>query len=293
MARLSPTSLPITDAQVHVFELSRPDRPWLGKGGISSPGTALRPNGFSGDDLIEEMDAVGVSRAVPVPPSVVGFNNATCLEAAAKYPQRLGVMGLFNPLRPEASAELEAWLQQPGMLGVRMSFLPGFSLFDVGAADSSMAPFWADCERLGIPVMVNVPGQLPDIDLVASRHPALTVIIDHMGQRSGQPTVPEVFAHLDQLLALAKHPRLYVKMTAAPRCSREPYPHSDILPYLQRIVETFGPRRLMWGSDLTTLSTLYSECLDLFQHALPFLSDDDRDWILSRTLATALNWPVS
>jgi predicted TIM-barrel fold metal-dependent hydrolase len=286
------TTLPITDAQVHVFELDRTDRPWMGKGGISSPGTALRPDGFGGDDLIAEMDAVGVSRAVLVPPSVVGFNNATCLEAAAKYPERLAVMGLFNPLRPEATSELETWLQQPGMLGVRMSFLPGFSLFDVGAADPSMEPFWADCERLGIPVMVNVPGQLPDIDLVASKHPELTVIIDHMGQRSGQPTVPEVFAHLDELLALAKHPKVYVKMTAAPRCSRQPFPHRDIHPYLQRMHRTFGPQRLMWGSDLTTMTTPYSECLELFQRALPFLTDDDRDWILSRTIATVLNWPT-
>src|SRR5712691_5631662 len=85
----------ITDAQVHIWELSRPDRPWL-PGATSSGGTVLKPNGFSAEDMMAEMDAAGVDRAIIVPPAVVGFNNATALEAAAKYPRRFAVMGLFD-----------------------------------------------------------------------------------------------------------------------------------------------------------------------------------------------------
>src|SRR5712691_6419085 len=85
----------ITDAQVHIWELSRPDRPWP-PGATSSLGTASRPGGFSAEEMMAEMDAIGVDRAVIVPPAVVGFNNATALEAAANYPRRFGVMGLFD-----------------------------------------------------------------------------------------------------------------------------------------------------------------------------------------------------
>jgi predicted TIM-barrel fold metal-dependent hydrolase len=283
----------ITDAQVHVFELSRPDRPWPEGSHISSPGTALKPSGFGADDLIAEMDAAGVDRAVTVPPSAVGFNNATCLEAAAKYPRRLAVMGLFNPLASGAEAAMASWLSQPGMLGFRMSFLPGYSLFATGPDDESFEPFWAAGERLGIPVMVNIPGQIDAITRVMQRHPDLTLIIDHMGTRGSKPTVEESFADMDLVLALAALPRVYVKLTGAPRYSRVGFPFSDLVPPLRRLYDGFGPQRLMWGSDMTTMDRPYRESVDLFTKELPFLSADDKEWILSGTLAEALSWPAT
>jgi predicted TIM-barrel fold metal-dependent hydrolase len=283
----------ITDSQVHVFELSRPGRPWPAGSEISSPGTAHKPNGFSGEDLLAEMDTIGVDRAVMVPPSAVGFNNATCLEAAARHPDRLAVMGLFNPLAEGWEAAIESWLSQPGMLGFRLSFLPGFSLFPVGPADESFEPFWAGCERLGIPVMVNIPGQIDAITEVMQRHPDVTLIIDHMGTRGSKPTVDESFGDIDKVLALAALPRVYVKLTGAPRYSRVGYPFTDLIPPLRRLYDGFGPRRLMWGSDMTTMSLPYRESLDLFRKDLPFLSAEDKEWILSETLAEALGWPSS
>jgi predicted TIM-barrel fold metal-dependent hydrolase len=283
----------ITDAQVHVFELSRPDRPWPAGSEINSPGTALKPNGFSAEDLLAEMDAAGVDRAIMVPPSAVGFQNATCLEAAAKYPERLAVMGLFNPLRDGFEAEMEAWLAQPGMLGFRMSFLPGFSLFPAGPADPAFEPFWMVCERLDIPVMVNVPRQIDETMAVVTRHSGLTLIIDHMGTSGNRPDLAESFGEIDKVLALAALPRVFVKLTGVPRYSKVAFPFEDVHPYLRRYFDAFGPRRLMWGSDMTTIDGPYRESVDLFVKELPFLSEDDRDWILGRTLAEALNWPVT
>jgi len=39
---------------------------------------------------------------------------------------------------------------------------------------------------------------------------------------------------------------------------------------------------MLWGADLSRLTSSYSECLDLFRHALDFLSNDDNEWILGR-----------
>ena len=71
------------------------------------------------------MDAHGVDRAVLVPPLVSGFNNTTAnayaLEGAAAHPDRLAVMGRFDPRTPDARERLAHWREQPGMLGVRFS----------------------------------------------------------------------------------------------------------------------------------------------------------------------------
>src|SRR5258707_315190 len=71
----------------------------------------------------------------------------------------------------------------------------------------------------------------------------------------------------------------------------EPYPSRDVHPHLRRIYEAFGPKRMLWGADLSRLTSTYRECLDLFQLGLDFLSAEDKEWILGRALADALNWP--
>ena len=62
------------------------------------------------------MDAIGVDRAIIVPPAVVGFDNRTALDAARDYPKRFAVMGLFDPYAADAPAQLECWLASPACL---------------------------------------------------------------------------------------------------------------------------------------------------------------------------------
>jgi hypothetical protein len=51
---------------------------------------------------------------------------------------------------------------------------------------------------------------------------------------------------------------------------------------------------MLWEADITQLTkNNYAECLRLWQEGLPFLSAEDREWILSRTAAQVLKWPQS
>jgi predicted TIM-barrel fold metal-dependent hydrolase len=58
-------SMPIVDAQVHIWGADTPERPWP----AGNAHRAHRPLPFSKDDLLAEMAAAGVDRAVIVPPS--------------------------------------------------------------------------------------------------------------------------------------------------------------------------------------------------------------------------------
>lgn len=274
----------ITDAQIHVWEVDRPDRPWPKEAERTPP---QLPNGFSAEEALAQMDAAGVDRVVIVPPSWIGENNATALEAAARYPVRFAVMGRFDPRPPDARVQLERWLDQPHMLGIRMTFhTPPFAgMLDDGSLDW----FWAACERLAIPLMVYVPGAAEKVQPVAERHPELRLVLDHMARPGGRRG-PAAFADIDALLALARYPNVLVKVSSVPNYSAEPYPFRDLHPFLRRIYDSFGPRRLLWGSDLTRLTSSYRECLDLFRVALDFLSTEDNEWILGKTAATVLGW---
>src|SRR6266403_3199323 len=110
----SQTTMFITDAQIHLWEVNRPDRPWMK--GLQRP--PHRPNGFSAEEILAEMDAVGVNRAILVPPTWVGDNNQSVLEAAARYPNRFAVVGRFNAKAPDAREQLGRWLDQNRTLGI-------------------------------------------------------------------------------------------------------------------------------------------------------------------------------
>jgi predicted TIM-barrel fold metal-dependent hydrolase len=274
----------VTDAQIHIWEPNRLDRPWVT--GLQRP--AHRPNGFSAQEILAQMDAVGVDRAVIVPPNWVGDCNDTVLEAAARHSSRLGVVGRFNPKAEDARTQLEDWLRQAHMLGVRATFhtRPYIDWLDDGSLDW----FWELCERQGIPVMALVPGMARKLLPIAERHRNLTVLIPHMACLLDSRGT-DAFSNLGDLLELARYPRMFVMVSAAACYSNEPYPFLDIQPYIKLILSAFGPQRMLWGSDLSRLKCSYRECLDLFRVAIDFLSQGDRDWILGKTLAEALNWP--
>lgn len=166
----------LTDAQLHVWEADRPDRPWdrQQRPQLDEPFTVER--------AVALLDENGVDRAVLVPPLVSGFNNDTAnayaLEAAAAYPARFAVMGRFDPRTPDARERLEGWLDQPGMRGVRLSLEgpPAPQLLEEGALDW----VWPEAERLGVAVYFLRPGRPRDIANVAERHPQLRIACNHL-----------------------------------------------------------------------------------------------------------------
>src|SRR5262245_49570133 len=165
----------IVDSQVHIWGADTPDRPW-------PPGRAQeaqKPYPISKETLLFQMDLAGVQGMVLVPPSWEGERNDLALEAASAYPDRFAVMGRLNLQNAASRALVADWKKQPGMLGMRFTFHNEHNrhLLTDGSADW----LWPAAERAGIPLMVLVPGSLDVLDRIAGRHPALKLVIDHVG----------------------------------------------------------------------------------------------------------------
>jgi predicted TIM-barrel fold metal-dependent hydrolase len=149
---------------------------------------------------------------------------------------------------------------------------------------------WTAAEKAGIPIMVFVPGSVPAIEKVAEQHPGLKLIIDHLALRGG--TGDEAFAHLPQVLALARFPNVAVKASALPIYSTEPYPFRDLHKYIRQVYDSFGPRRMFWGTDWTRLPCPWRQAITLFTEELPWLGDGDKEWIMGRAICEYLGWAL-
>src|SRR6202030_4029398 len=124
---------------------------------------------------------------------------------------------------------------------------------------------------------------------IAARHPALRIIVDHMG--FARATMDqEAMAGADRMIALARHPNVYVKVSALPCFSTAPYPFGNLRMPLRRVIAAFGPQRAFWGSDITRVppSCPYRQVVTHFTEELDFLSADDLDWIMGRGIAEGL-----
>ncbi len=247
---------------------------------------------YTCEQLLSDMARAGVTRAVLVPPSIEGDRNDYALNAAQRYPDRFAVMGRFPLLTGNGRNLFEGWREQPGMLGIRLTFHRDHDR--TWLTDGTADWFWPEAERHGVPVMVHAPECLPAIGEIAARHPGLTLIVDHLGfARATMDHMARPAA--ERMAALARYPNVFVKVSALPCFSSEPYPFRNLTEPLRRVIEAFGPRRSFWGSDITRVpkNCSYRQTVTHFTETLDFLSEDDLAWIMGRGLAECLRWPAA
>jgi predicted TIM-barrel fold metal-dependent hydrolase len=155
--------------------------------------------------------------------------------------------------------------------------------------DGTMDWLWPAAERAGTPIATMAWRFLPLFRQIAERHPALKLIIDHLGLvRSAKGEA--AFADLDTLCSLANCPNVAIKATGAPGYSAEAYPFRDIHDGLHRIFDAYGPQRFFWGTDITRMPCSYRQCVTLFTEQLPWLRGNDLEQVMGQGVSDWLGW---
>nr|WP_243847439.1 amidohydrolase family protein [Microbacterium ulmi] len=277
-----------------MWEPESPERSW--PPGREAP---QRAEPFGADEMLGIMDAHGVDRAIIVPPIWIGEDNTDALAWARKLPERFAVMGRM-PFASEFAGALATWLDEPGMLGLRLSY-PA-SVYGDWLDHERTRWFWDAAEASRVPLMILCQNQASRIDPIARAHPGLPIILDHVALRNvrvereaGRNADPA--ERIADVIALARHPQVFVKFSSLPYYSAEPYPYRDLDGVLERVVDAFGVDRIMWASDLSRMSLMrrppsYSEILGHVRDGMPFLSPHERAAILGDNALRILGWTV-
>jgi len=275
----------IADSQVHVWGANTPERPWR-----AGPVKPHRDEPLGAAELARMMDEAGVHRAVLVPPSWDGDRNDLVLEAARTYPDRYAVMGRLDVKAPDARERVARLREEPGMMGLRCSF--NRAEWAPALAEGRVDWLWQQAERSGVPIMLMVTHAMMDIvDRVAERHPGLKLALCHLSLQSSKRD-EEAFRDLDRVLALARRPNVAVKVSALPSYTTDDYPYRRLHPYLRRVHDAFGPRRMFWGTDIARLHCTYRQTVTMFTEEMPWLPRADLEWIMGRGLCEWMGWKL-
>jgi len=226
---------PAADCHFHVIDHAR--FPFSGKYGY----TPLREETGTFEETSACLKGHGITHGLAVQPSGYGYDTSAMLDALERSHGRL--KGIAVVPTHATGAELRR-LADAGVVGVR------FNLTDFDPGGLSRKGVRRLLETvLDLDWFVQVQGRPSDFlqaaPLIAAT--GVRLLIDHLGgvdpgQGLDQPG-------FQAILGMAGTGRTAVKLSAAFRRSRAPYPFVDLDPFVRALLEAYTPENCVWGSD--------------------------------------------
>ncbi len=231
------------------------------------------------------MKSNGVRRTVIIQVIHSRWDNRYVASVLKQYSQYFRGVARVNPEDPPAPDHLSRLTEEDGFHGVRLS--PAGDASGDWIRGPLMEPLWRRCRDLKVPMTILAPiSRMPGVMRLADRFSNLTVVIDHMADCPlDQPQ------ELENLLALRRFPRLFVKISHSWSLSSQAYPYLDSQRQIRLLYDTFGPHRPIAGTDwpLVEKYCTYGEAIDIARSRINFLNSEDKRWICGLT-ATQV-WP--
>ncbi|MBM4436767.1 MAG: amidohydrolase [Actinobacteria bacterium] len=272
----------IVDTHTHLFADDRARFPL-------SPGRTYDPRTPGSAELLRaEMDAARVERAVVISPYVYRWDNRYVMDCWQRFGDWLAVAVLVDPRAPDGPDTLRR-LVADGASGLRIhGDINGLGPYD----DPATTPLWRAAADLNVPLDACAAlEEYPEIERRVRELPALRVILDHCGYIGGRWNPTRV--DLEPVLALARYPNVYAKLTFLGSVPDSPWPHANAHWMVRRILDAYGPERCLWGSNFPTKqynpSATYAQHVDVFRTHLE-LTPDERRWVMGGTAQTLWKW---
>ena len=262
------------DAHVHVWTSDTKKYPL-------APGyrrEQMQPPNFPPEELLSHARPCGVSRIVLIQMSYYGYDNSYMLDTMRRFPGVFsGVAVIDETARPR---DVMRRLAKQGVRGFRIS--PKGSPLDRWLGTQGMAAMWrcGSEENLSMCCLID-PDAIPAVDRMCEKFPETSVVIDHIARIKADSKSRD--EEVKALCNLARHKLTTVKISAFYALSKI---YLDLAPVIRRLLEAFGPERLMWATDCPFQvqdGHTYLDSIALIRDRLDFLSDSDRQWLLRKT----------
>ncbi|MEP6679548.1 MAG: amidohydrolase family protein [Betaproteobacteria bacterium] len=229
------------DSHHHVWTLARGDYGWL------TPALAPIYRDYTLDDLAPLSAAAQIATTVLVQAAPTVAETRFLLDVARGSGGMVqGVVGWVDLAAANAVDALRDLARDPLLKSVRPMLQDIADPAWILRAD--VQPALAALPLLGLRFDALVkPPQLPALLTMLERHPDLPVVVDHGAKPDIAAGKVEPWRAL--MREVAAHPRAHCKLSGLATEAAASWTPDDLRPCVDHLLDCFGPKRLMWGSD--------------------------------------------
>jgi len=267
------------DAHQHFWNYNIRDYGWIGEE------MSVIQRSFLPEDLEPILTDSGVSGCVAVQARQTLEETEWLLELANKHDFIKGVVGWVDLRSEEASSQLEKFAANPWLKGVRHVIQDEPDVKFVLREDFQRGIALLEQHDLAYDLLVYKE-QLPYAVELVHKFPQQRFVIDHLAK-------PDIKAGIgspwkETMEAIAAYPNVYCKLSGmVTEADWNKWTQEDFAPYLDTVLQAFGPKRVMYGSDwpVCTVAGTYAQVFDLLKMHVQSLSEAEQQMIFGDNCA--------
>lgn len=231
------------DAHQHFWQPLRGDYGWMPE---DDP---ILSRAYAPVDLAPELAACGIDKTVLVQAAPTVNETEYLLGIADASDFVAGVVGWIDFETPRDQAVFKRLANHPKFKGVRpmIQDLPDDDWMlrgDVQWAFQVVSDLGLTFDALGF------PRHLSNFLTILKRYPDMRAVVDHCMKPQIGDHSPESFQFwADGMTRIAAETQSFCKLSGIVTEAKTGCTQDDLRPYVDHVLEVFGPRRIMWGSD--------------------------------------------
>lgn len=269
------------DSHHHLWKYSRADYPWMSEGMESIRRDFLVP------ELSRAMQTAKIDGVVTVQARQSLLETDWLLELACRHDFMRGVVGWVPLADPAVASHLEKYWHNPKLKGVRHVLQDEPNDFYVLRDDFNRGV--SQLEDLGLSYDILIfERHLPQTIEFVDRHPTQMFVLDHIAKPKIKSQVLSPWR--EHMRELARRENVYCKLSGmVTEADWNTWTENDLRPYMETVLEFFGPRRLMFGSDwpVSLLACPYEKWVEVVERSTASFSVSERDRLFGGTAKEA------
>lgn len=222
-------------------------------------------------EFLEVASPAGVNYAVVVEASKRREDNYWVMDIVTKSDNMLAFIGNLDPRDPHYINDLKKLAENKKFRGIRIR-----PKKPIDFSDEKVIQLLGELAKRNLVLELGEhAGPIEAIGKISRKYPKMNIIIDHMagGRIQNNQIVPKSWKkRLDKLAAL---PNVYVKVSMLYELSGQtpaPTDYKFYKPFIDQVIDTFGPNRVLYGSNWT-LSEMCGSYANLIKFSDQYIND--------------------
>lgn len=258
------------DSHVHFWNLTLGMYDWI------TPKRPILNRDYVPGDFLALTQATDVVGCIAVQAAPTEAETDFLLTLAASHSEIRGVIGWTDLTLWSVGQSLDRWRSEPNLKGIR-PMAAGLGTVWLSAPEYANGLVALATRDLILEALV-LPHHLSGVAAVARAYPSLQIVINH----AAKVTPDNLGPWTAEMNSFKDLPNISCKLSGLTQQSLDFTHHSEVF---NRLLEVFGPTRLLWGSDFPVLmeTSDYQSWLNTTAELLSGLSIDDARQITTQT----------